>query len=200
MLSVHLKSGCFTKALEGLGSGRGACDKLSLQVPILEDWIDDRARDGIPFAVMGDFNRRLNISGDDLWQEIDDAEPANSDLTKVTEGRISDCFDGKFPQFIDHIVLDKQSTDWLTPDSFEQKLYNQPLSREDFLSDHCAIAVTLDMPGTFPASSSGGLGSSNRDLGTNRNDGSSPEAIFDRISEMEIELRDLRRLIESFVN
>ncbi|MEM9510008.1 MAG: endonuclease/exonuclease/phosphatase family protein [Cyanobacteria bacterium P01_E01_bin.35] len=200
LLSIHLKSGCFTKALEGLGSGRGACDKLSRQVPILEDWIDDRASEEIPFAVMGDFNRRLNIADDDLWDEIDDGVPANADLTKVTEGRLSDCFDGKFPQYIDHIVLDKQSTDWLVPGSFEQKLYDQPLSREDFLSDHCAIAVTLEMPGTFPASDFGGMGSSNRNLGTNRNNGNSPEAIFDRISEMEIELRDLRRLIESFVN
>lgn len=192
LLSIHLKSGCFTKALEGLGSGRGACDKLSKQVPVLEDWIDTRASEGIPFAVMGDFNRRLNISGDDLWEEIDDGIPANADLTKVTEGKTSECFNGKFPQYIDHIVLDKQSTEWLDPSSFEQELYDQPLSREDLLSDHCAIAVTLDMPGTFPSSttstlSSGGDGSSSK------------EAILSRIADMEIELRQLRRSIESLL-
>ena len=192
LLSVHLKSGCFTKPLDGLGSGRGACDKLSRQVPILEDWIDDRASEGIPFAVMGDFNRRLNISGDDLWDEIDDGVPANADLTKVTEGRTSDCFSGQYPQYIDHIVLDKLSTGWLVANSFDQELYGQPIANQSKLSDHCAIAVTLDMPGTFPASGSGNPTDSNGD--------SSPEAIFERISEMEVELRDLRRMIESFIN
>ena len=118
-------------------------------MPVLEEWIDARARAGTPFAVMGDFNRRLNITGDDFWEEIDDGIPENSDLTKVTEGKLSQCFNGQYPQFIDHIVLDKQASDWLQPSSFVQELYLQPIERQDFLSDHCAIAVTLEIPGNF---------------------------------------------------
>lgn len=188
LLSVHLKSGCFTKPLDGLGSGRGACDKLSRQVPVLEDWIDTRASEGIAFAVMGDFNRRLNIAGDDLWSEIDDGVPANADLTKVTEGKTSQCFNGQYPQYIDHIVLDKQASGWLDSSSFEQELYGQPIERQSKLSDHCALAVILDVPGTFePNSSNGGT--------TN-----TPEVILTRLEELELELQQLRSLIESLIN
>ena len=120
LLSIHLKSFCFSGSLTG--SPNGACASLSRQLPILEDWIDTRASEGIPFAVMGDFNRRLNRRNDDFWVEIDDGVPTNADLTNVTEGRTSDCFDGQFPEYIDHIVLDKLSTDWLDTSSFEQEL------------------------------------------------------------------------------
>ncbi len=183
LLSIHLKSFCFSGSLTG--SPLGDCGRLSQQVPILEDWIDSRAREEIPFAVMGDFNRRLNIPGDDLWEEIDDGVPANADLTKITEGRTSDCFDGQYPQYIDHIVLDKQSNQWLVANSFDQELYGQPIANQRQLSDHCAIAVTIDMPGT---------------LGSGGNDIDTTDQILNRISEMEIELRDLRRLVESLIN
>ncbi len=163
LLSVHLKSGCFSGALSGSGSGRGPCDKLSRQVPALEDWIDTHASEGIAFAVMGDFNRRLNIAGDDLWEEVDDGVPANADLTKVTEGKTSQCFNGQYPQYIDHIVLDKQASRWLDSSSFEQELFGQPISQQPKLSDHCAIAVTLNVPGIFTGTI---INSSNSNGGT----------------------------------
>ena len=188
LLSVHLKSGCFTKPLDGLGSGRGACDKLSRQVPILEDWIDKRASEGIPFAVMGDFNRRFNIAGDDFWEEIDDGVPSSADLTKVTEDKTSRCFNGQYPEFIDHIVLDKQASQWLQPNSFEQELYQQPIERQSLLSDHCAIAVTLDVPGNFERD--------NSDEETNQ----TLEVVKTRLEEISEELQQLKTLIESLIN
>lgn len=190
LLSIHLKSFCFSGSLTG--SLRGNCDKLSRQLSILEDWIDTRASEGIPFAVMGDFNRRLNIRGDDFWEEIDDGVPANADLTKVTEGKTSDCFNGQYPEYIDHIVLDKLATNWLDGSSFQQELYGQPIANQDRLSDHCAIAVTLNIPGTF-SSLITSTSSSDRD------ETISPEFILDRIEDMEIELRQLRQLIESLI-
>ncbi|WP_159820262.1 hypothetical protein [Colwellia sp. 20A7] len=53
--------------------------KLSNQVQPLEAWIDARATEGIPFIVLGDFNRRFNRDIElgyseyaGLWQAIDD--------------------------------------------------------------------------------------------------------------------------------
>ncbi|MGK7894411.1 MAG: endonuclease/exonuclease/phosphatase family protein [Xenococcus sp. (in: cyanobacteria)] len=173
-LSIHLKSFCFANDLDNPNLSDD-CEKLKLQLPILEDWIDARAEEEIPFAVLGDFNRRLNIAGDDFWVEIDDQDPVNSDLTKVTEDRTSQCFNGQYPDYIDHIVLDKLATEWFDPSSFEQELYGAPLSQQDSLSDHCAIAVTLNTSVPEPVTL---------------------EDILNRLDEIESELEELKDLIE----
>jgi endonuclease/exonuclease/phosphatase family metal-dependent hydrolase len=74
LLVIHLKSGCSS------GSTNDACYTLRRQVPVLEGWIDDRAKEEVRFVVLGDFNRRLAAPRDDVWLEIDDGDPMNSDL------------------------------------------------------------------------------------------------------------------------
>ena len=113
LLSVHLKSSCFEKLLT---SEEQSCRRLASQVPILEKWIDERASNGMPFVVMGDFNRRFNKKNDDFWPEIDDGEPAGLGLIRATEGFSSECWGGKYPDYIDHhYCLDVQSNNfnWL---------------------------------------------------------------------------------------
>ncbi|ACY14856.1 endonuclease/exonuclease/phosphatase family protein [Haliangium ochraceum] len=140
LLALHLKSGCFDDSLRKRSN---ACRKLSRQLPQLEGWIDARAREGVPFAVLGDFNRRMNAR-DALWREIDDAEPAAADLTLVTEGQRSRCWKGKYPRFIDHIALDLHASAWLVPNSFEQLVYSDSdTAHARALSDHCPISVRL---------------------------------------------------------
>jgi endonuclease/exonuclease/phosphatase family metal-dependent hydrolase len=159
LLAVHLKSGCFGGAL---GRGGAACSKLRKQLPALEAWIDAREREGVPFAVLGDFNRRLRRD-DEVWRELDDRDPVPADLTLVTEGRRSRCWNGKYPDFIDHIVLDAQAAAWLVPGSFEQMLYDPADARHrETLSDHCPISVRLALagarapgPGTKPGAAAG---------------------------------------------
>ena len=73
VLSVHLKAGCTS------GDRNEACPVLFQQVPALERWIDSRAAEGVRFAVLGDFNRRLVMPGDAVWADWDDAAPANAD-------------------------------------------------------------------------------------------------------------------------
>jgi endonuclease/exonuclease/phosphatase family metal-dependent hydrolase len=144
LLAVHLKSGCFGGAL---GRGGAACDKLRQQLPALEAWIDAREREGVPFAVLGDFNRRLRAD-DEVWRELDDRAPVPADLTLVTDGQRSRCWNGKYPDFIDHIVLDAQAAAWLVPGSFEQLLYDEADARHrEKLSDHCPISVRLALTG-----------------------------------------------------
>ena len=129
LLSVHLKSGCSS------GDRNEACTTLMQQVPVIEDWIDRRAAEGVRFAVLGDFNRRLAQASDTVWANWDDATPVNSDLS-LAAGTTSARCNPRYSDFIDHIVLDRRATaDQL---GFEERTYEG-----DALSDHCAIAVTL---------------------------------------------------------
>ena len=110
---------------------------------------------GIPFAVLGDFNRRLarerHTARDRhgkliaMWPEIDDGDPPEADLTNVTAGQpYRPCSLGeRYDDFIDHIVLSRSLAARLVPGSFEQITYDREDSRRARLSDHCPIAVTL---------------------------------------------------------
>lgn len=130
LLAVHLKSGCFS------GDKGEACQTLMRQVPILERWIDARAQEGMRFAVLGDFNRRLARSGDIVWSEIDDADPPNADLALAEGGAGPKC-DPRYSEFIDHIVLDAQATRDLQ--GFEELTY----ADGERASDHCPVVATL---------------------------------------------------------
>ena len=111
-----------------------------MQVPALERWIDARAADGTPFAVLGDFNRRFDALGEELWPEIDDGRPVGLKLYRANGGRKATCNDSRYPMFIDHIVYDRLMSRLVVPGSFEEAIYvGSPLS------DHCPIAVMLDL-------------------------------------------------------
>ncbi|MDE0697206.1 MAG: endonuclease/exonuclease/phosphatase family protein [Boseongicola sp.] len=146
LLAVHLKAFCFKEPLPEPDIMGNACEKLASQIPKLERWIDERAAIGTPFVVLGDFNRRFDEPGDDFWSDIDDGEPNEIKLSRATEGRISECWGGEFPRYIDHIVYDLQVGRWVVSESFHQLLYTEPESMKKLLSDHCPIAVTLDVP------------------------------------------------------
>lgn len=136
LLSVHLKSGC--------NSGRAPtdrdCDVLFAQLPVLEQWIDARATEPMPFAVLGDWNRRVASRGDVFWSEIDDAEPANADLTLAAGLQGATCKQ-RYREFIDHIALDKRGAANAVPGSFAEYTYGLPEARHP--SDHCPVSVAL---------------------------------------------------------
>ncbi|HSD16265.1 MAG TPA: endonuclease/exonuclease/phosphatase family protein [Thermomonas sp.] len=129
LLSVHLKAGC------SAGDKNDACPVLFQQLPVMERWIDARAAEGIRFAVLGDFNRRLAMPGDAIWSEWDDASPANADLSRAAGDQPARC-NPRYRDFIDHIVLDRRAAADLV--SFDEKTH--PV---DALSDHCAITARL---------------------------------------------------------
>lgn len=139
LMSVHLKSGCFSNS-----STSPACDQFYKQIPILESWIDDAAQKPESFIVLGDFNRRFNFSNDKVWQEIDDGDPPNSDLTTVTFGMPITCRDNRYTEFIDHIVLDKRAVKWVDLTSCRQQSFRQQDKLHwDKISDHCPVIVEL---------------------------------------------------------
>ena len=133
VLSVHLKSGCTS------GDRNEACPVLFQQVPVLERWIDERAAEGIRFAVLGDFNRRLGMSNDAVWADWDDASPANADLAFASGDQSARC-NPRYRDFIDFIVLDRRATVDLVPGSFGEKTFEG-----EGLSDHCAVSARLSV-------------------------------------------------------
>ncbi len=159
LLAVHLKSGCFDGPLT---KPSNACEKLALQLPRLEAWIDARAAEGVPFAVLGDFNRRLGARPDEpFWAELDDGEPPEADLTSPGMGRSATCWGAKHPQFISHIVLGKSAAALVEPGSFEEHAYDDAdRTNKGVISDHCPLSVVIRSapPVPSPASPNGDAG------------------------------------------
>ena len=131
VLSVHLKSGCSS------GDRNEACPVLFQQVPVMEQWIDERAVEGLRFAVLGDFNRRLGMPADAVWANWDDASSANADLALASGEQSARC-NPRYRDFIDFIVLDRRATAGLR--GFEEKTFEG-----EGLADHCAIAASLSL-------------------------------------------------------
>jgi endonuclease/exonuclease/phosphatase family metal-dependent hydrolase len=150
LLSVHLKSGCFDGPLTKPGS---SCEKLAAQLPKLEAWIDARAAERVPFAVLGDFNRRLFARPDEpFWAELDDGEPPEADLSSPGMGRGAECWGAKYPSFISHIVLGKSAALLVKPGSFTEHAYDAAdRPNKGVISDHCPLSIVIRSTPISPA-------------------------------------------------
>lgn len=138
VLVVHLKSGCWDSPLND--RVRVACRLLALQLPVLEHWIAERLHDGDAFAILGDFNRRMN-AGDPFYAALSATAP----LTRTTAGRASPCWGGE--DFIDHILLGGPARDWLVPGSLRVLVYDEhDPAMQSVISDHCPVSVRLEPP------------------------------------------------------
>ena len=138
MLAVHLKSGCPEQSLESSGAN---CPLLKQQMPILANWIKARLDEGVPFIVLGDFNRVFGDQ-DQFWQAMNLGGEA--DLARSTAGRTSPCWAGSRPKFIDHIVFGGQTRDWMRPSTFKVLVYDETKSAfKDRISDHCPQSMNL---------------------------------------------------------
>ena len=149
LLAVHLKASCNR---DPLTDSRGDCRTLQRQVPVLEDWIDRRARAGEAFGVVGDFNRRFDrersAARDEagaivaIWPEIDDGDPAGADLVNpgVEHGAIG-CNNGHGERMpIDYIILGERLAGRLVPGSM--RVWDYPEGGR--WPDHCMISIELD--------------------------------------------------------
>ncbi len=139
ILAVHLKTGCRDSPL--LHTHRAACRELEEQVPGLTGWIADRQAEGVPFLVLGDFNRWLE-GKDQLLRAMQRAAP----LTQATAGVASPCWGGE--HFIDHILAGGPAHDWIEPDTLHVLVYKETgVEWQERLSDHCPVSVRLRVPG-----------------------------------------------------
>ncbi|XCN71713.1 MAG: endonuclease/exonuclease/phosphatase family protein [Candidatus Electrothrix aestuarii] len=159
LLSVHLKSGCFSNRHDEQGTE--ACSKFQRNMEVLEQWIDARAKEKIPFVVMGDWNRRLLENGDSAWAAIDDKEPKGLQLVNSNQGAMQSVCLVKtwnkdtetwndslknYPAPIDHIILDGRAASFLSENGFEVVTFTEEDSLAYNLSDHCPIYTDMTLP------------------------------------------------------
>ena len=153
LLAVHLKSGCNR---DPLTSDSPACRTLQRQVPILEAWIDARAREDRPFVVLGDFNRRFDQEVGPardqagriiaMWPELDDGDPTEADLVNpdVEPPKESCRQQDPVRPAIDHILLSATAARALVPGSYRMWTYPRG-DASLYWPDHCVRSVTLDL-------------------------------------------------------
>jgi endonuclease/exonuclease/phosphatase family metal-dependent hydrolase len=146
LLSIHLNAGCWTGPL-GSGGARPAgreCETLAQQADILGEWAAERRREAVAFAILGDFNRRMRGTQDEMLDRI--AEAGAGRLTRATEGVSDPCWAGpRGPEpFIDHILLGGGAERWFLRDSLRVLVYaERDRALRDRLSDHCPISLRL---------------------------------------------------------
>ena len=138
VLAVHLKTGCrnqpFPKAHDR------TCLILRDQVPIGAEWIAARQKEGMPFIVLGDFNRWMD-GRDTLLAALRQAAP----LIRATEGHSSPCWGAE--NFIDHILAGGGAANWMQPDTLKVLTYRETdPGMKERLSDHCPVSVRFSVP------------------------------------------------------
>jgi hypothetical protein len=86
----------------------------------------------------------LAMQNDQVWADLDDGEPAHADLTALTQDMPISCRDNRFPEFIDHIVVDRRVLPWVDRTPFRQVTYRlADKAVWDQLSDPCPVLVEL---------------------------------------------------------
>jgi endonuclease/exonuclease/phosphatase family metal-dependent hydrolase len=135
VLTVHLKQGC--QYLNFDQSPNRTCVTLISQFDLATQWIVARRDEGVPFLILGDFNRGLD-KNDPLIRQIESATP----LTRVTAGYSSPCWDQE--AFIGHILIGGAAPGWVKPDRFRVLAYRETdLAWKVRLSDHCPVSLRL---------------------------------------------------------
>ncbi len=138
LLAIHLKTGCQRDRLDS--SRRPQCETLRSQIPVLQGWIAQRRREGVPFIILGDFNRWMDAS-DGMLAALEDTAP----LTRATEGHDSPCWGGE--HFIDHILAGGPARAWVDMQSLRVLVYHEDIGQREHLSDHCPVSVRFHLPG-----------------------------------------------------
>lgn len=141
LLSVHLNAGCRE---DPIVESQRDCANLGRQAEALARWTSARRREGVAFAILGDFNRRMG-EGDEFLRIVEQGAP----LARPTAGFSSPCWAdarGGRP-FISHILLGGQAQQWLVPDSLAVLAYAERDRRyQTRLSDHCPVSIRLRLP------------------------------------------------------
>ncbi len=138
LLGVHLKFGCHGQPL---ASTSRICDTLRRQVAPLQGWIAQRREEGVPFVLIGDFNRRMD-GRDEFLAALNGVSP----LLRATQGQATPCWGGN--SFIDHILAGGAARGWMQPETMRVLVYRETgEGAREHLSDHCPVSVRFRIPG-----------------------------------------------------
>jgi hypothetical protein len=138
LLSVHLKAGCRDSPLRS--ADRPACVVLASQLAALQTWATARAAEGVPFVVLGNFNRRMD-GRDAFFGALVHAAP----MQRLTEGRSNPCWGGA--PFVDHVLTGGSARDWADSAGVRVLAYRE--TGEEWktrLASHCPVSIRVDVP------------------------------------------------------
>lgn len=162
LLNVHLKSGCVQGRMDGTN---GNCPTLQQQAPSIEAWIEEKAANGQPFAIVGDWNRDLDaeIAGNfpargdgtdptgplanptavrNIWPEINDQNPLASSMDLAATDRSAAKIKPTCHDVLDQLGVSLLLKAQLAPESLQDnRVPATLLSRPAGASDHCPLSV-----------------------------------------------------------
>ncbi|HET9864337.1 MAG TPA: hypothetical protein VFP37_12895, partial [Steroidobacteraceae bacterium] len=152
LMSVHLKSGCPAGPLTAEGRN---CELLSRQVAPLKAWIEDEARAGHRFGVLGDFNRRFTVEKGpprdsqgrllNVYGEIASSKVPGAQLVDITgRQKFTPCTShSEYREFVDSILLGRDLAKSVRRKSFVRVVFDDHDEEAYWLSDHCPVGVEL---------------------------------------------------------
>ncbi len=134
ILNVHMKSGCFVDDYQS--SDSESCQVYARQIPVLDNWIEQRERQGTAYVVLGDFNHRLSAYYNRASRLLFTEDRSASLVTRKVIG----CHP-RYPAPIDHILVGGLDARAATASVKVHEFEN--MQEAEMLSDHCAISATL---------------------------------------------------------
>ncbi|WP_158218919.1 HAD family acid phosphatase [Roseateles aquatilis] len=163
MLNVHLKASCPTGRMDAASNAN--CRTLQRQAEPLEAWVEQQAVAGMPFLIIGDWNRDLEaeVNGhyparndgsdpkgpiqpqnvNNLFPEINDGEPVSSRMRVVAIDRRASagkaCHEHLDQLVVSDLLLNQLDASSLTAGVPAAKL----VLGESGASDHCRIDTVL---------------------------------------------------------
>jgi len=147
LLNVHMKSGCFVDNYSR--SDSDACQTFAKQAPILDKWVEQKEKTGIPYIILGDFNHRLSAPYNHLTRQLS----TNADNSVSSFENLSADIIGCHPYYpapIDHILAGNMPKKGLAK-TVKMHPFSD-MAPKAMLSDHCALSVELSSI-TYPLSS-----------------------------------------------
>ncbi|MGF1759167.1 endonuclease/exonuclease/phosphatase family protein [Photobacterium sagamiensis] len=155
LLSVHLKSGCFSKNQRKQQNSNKHCKQLKRQTNVLSDWINKRQEKHQSFMVVGDFNHQLNHPNEWLLSYLNNR--LKQPLVNLTAKTKANCWakvrnakgQARFRLYrslIDHMLVSQDIAGKINDqDSVYQLSFEQEDVKQYQLSDHCPIVAHLPL-------------------------------------------------------
>jgi endonuclease/exonuclease/phosphatase family metal-dependent hydrolase len=146
VVSLHLKSGCAhpndleTHADPERPWVERACKMLAAQIPVLEQWVDEKIARGEHVILLGDFNRQLDRGNDAVRADLDDKDPADLLLTPHRQTILCPAHRHEPQVSVDYVIISESLRE-------HARLGNRaptvPVISEK-ISDHCPVWLDID--------------------------------------------------------